>query len=241
MAGKGRRFEMADYTKPKPFIDVDGKPMISRVIDNLYYPSAKYYLIARQEHIEQEKKRVRQIKETYDVEFIPISDITEGTACTVLFARKFINNSTPLLIANSNELVDTPIEDYINDCFSRQMDHSILCFINKEKTPKWSFAKTGDNGILTEVQEKVAISDLATVGIYLFSKGSIFAEAAIDMMVINEKVNNEFDTCSLYNYAIKSYHCFGIYNIPESGVQGLGTPEDPADYLAALSIQKTVS
>ncbi len=35
MAGAGSRFRDAGYTLPKPLIDVDGRPMISRVIDNL--------------------------------------------------------------------------------------------------------------------------------------------------------------------------------------------------------------
>ena len=35
IAGSGSRFTEAGYTKPKPFIDVLGKPMIVRVIENL--------------------------------------------------------------------------------------------------------------------------------------------------------------------------------------------------------------
>ena len=32
MAGSGSRFKNSGYTKPKPFIDVNGQPMITRVI-----------------------------------------------------------------------------------------------------------------------------------------------------------------------------------------------------------------
>ena len=35
LAGEGRRFREAGYNMPKPFIDVNGKPMIERVIDNI--------------------------------------------------------------------------------------------------------------------------------------------------------------------------------------------------------------
>ena len=92
MAGRGSRFEKAGFNKPKPFIDVLGKPMISRVIENLYYPNAKYYLIARKEHLAFEKELVEFIKASFNAEFIEIDSETEGTACTVLFARRFINN-----------------------------------------------------------------------------------------------------------------------------------------------------
>ena len=36
MAGEGSRFKQAGYAKPKPFIDVLGKPMIVQVIENLF-------------------------------------------------------------------------------------------------------------------------------------------------------------------------------------------------------------
>ena len=35
MAGKGSRFKEEGYKDSKPFIDVNGKPMIERVIENL--------------------------------------------------------------------------------------------------------------------------------------------------------------------------------------------------------------
>jgi len=35
MAGRGSRFEEQGYIDKKPFIDVNGKPMVHRVIENL--------------------------------------------------------------------------------------------------------------------------------------------------------------------------------------------------------------
>ena len=35
MAGRGSRFRQKGYKDSKPFIDVEGKPMIRRVIENL--------------------------------------------------------------------------------------------------------------------------------------------------------------------------------------------------------------
>ena len=236
MAGRGSRFEVSGYTKPKPFIDVDGRPMITRVMENLAYPNATFYLIARQSHLEREKETVDQIRKEYQVTFIPISEVTEGTACTVLYAREFIDNEEPLLIANSDQLVDTPVQAFIEDCFTRKLDGSILCFKDEEKNPKWSFARIDEKGFVREVREKIPISDLATVGIYLFTKGSIFVDAAIDMIVRNDRVNNEFYTCPVYNYAIANHHQFGTYTIPANSMHGLGTPEDLIEYLKKPSL-----
>lgn len=238
MAGEGSRFVAAGYEKPKPFIDVDGKPMIVRVMENLSYPDARYILIARKEHIEKEAALVNAIEKNYNARFIAIDKLTEGTACTVLFARKFINNDTPLLIANSDQLVDIDMADYINDCFERGLDGSILTFTDHELNPKWSFAKTDDDGLVTEVQEKKAISPYATVGIYLFDKGSDFVNSAIDMIINNDRVNNEFYTCPVYNYSIKNGSKIGIYNIDFFQMHGLGTPPDLENYLKDAEIKK---
>ena len=235
MAGLGSRFAKAGYDKPKPFIDVAGTPMIARVLENLAYQEAHYYLIARKEHLEAEKELVEELSQKYNATFIGINKLTEGTACTVLYARQFINNNTPLLIANSDQIVDTDIAEYIDDSFRRQLDGSILTFVDKELNPKWSFAKIDDNALVTEVQEKKAISEHATVGIYLFSKGEDFVNGAIDMIIENDRVNNEFYTCPIYNYLIKDDKKIGIYDIDFDAMHGIGTPEDLNKYLDIIT------
>lgn len=231
MAGAGSRFAKAGYEKPKPFIDVNGKPMIVRVLENLAYPNARYILIARKEHLEKEKDLVEKIKKEFNVIFIPIDKLTEGTACTVLYARKYINNNEALLIANSDQIVDMNISSFIDDCSDRKLDGSILTFIDEYKDPKWSFAKIDENNFVTEVKEKVVISQYATVGIYLFSKGKDFIDSSIDMIIENERVNNEFYTCPTYNYGIKDGLKIGIYNINFNQMHGIGTPDDLNIYL----------
>lgn len=231
MAGEGSRFAKAGYEKPKPFIDVKGKPMIQRVLENLNYPNAKYVLIARKEHMDREKDLVKHIESEFSATFIPIEKLTEGTACTVLFGRKYINNEQPLLIANSDQIVDVSIKDYINDCLEKKLDGSILTFIDKYRDPKWSFARLNSNGHVIEVREKEVISEFATVGIYFYSQGKLFVNAALDMIVQNDRVNNEFYTAPTYNYAIKEGAKIGIYNIDFEQMHGIGIPEDLNKYM----------
>ena len=240
MAGEGSRFKNDGYEKPKPFIDVLGKPMIVRVLENLSYPEARYLLIARKEHMNKEKDLVKSIERDFNVVFLALENLTEGTACTVLYARKYINNNEPLLIANSDQIVDINIEDFVIDCIKRDLDGSILTFIDKYKDPKWSFAKIDDRGMLIEVKEKVVISKYATVGIYLYTKGKHFVNAAIDMIINNDRVNNEFYTCPTYNYAIKNGMNIGIYNIDYKQMHGLGTPDDLKKYLKLLKSRNSL-
>lgn len=231
MAGAGSRFVKAGYKIPKPFINVLGKPMIVQVMENLRIQDAKYYLIIKKEHLEAEKELVKEIQKNFNVVFIPIDKLTEGAACTVLFARKYINNDVPLLLANSDQIIDMNITDYIKDCEGRNLDGSILTFIDKSRDTKWSFAKIDKNGLVMEVKEKVGISDYATVGLYYFTKGKDYVDSAIDMIIENERVNGEFYTCPVYNYLIKNKRKIGIFNIDFNQMHGLGTPSDLDMYL----------
>lgn len=231
MAGLGSRFFTSGFVKPKPFIDINGKPMIYRVLENVHYPNARYFLLVRTEHLEKEKEIINIIKKDFNVEFIPIIKPTEGTACTVLFARQFINNDEPLLIANSDQIVSISIQAFINDCFNRKLDGSILCFRDAELNPKWSFVKTNKTGLVTEVKEKELISDLATVGIYLYVRGSYFVDSAIQMIIENDRVNNEFYTCPTYNYLIRNGKKIGTFEIHYEEMHALGTPEDYYKYI----------
>ena len=231
MAGEGSRFKKAGYTKPKPFINVIGKPMIKWVMENLEVPGAHFILIARKEHVIAEEELVETLKKEFPITIITVDQLTEGTACTVLFARKYINNDIPLLIANSDQWVEFSLDAMLKDAHQNSWDGSILTFTDTDMNPKWSFAKTNEKREVIEVKEKVAISDKATVGIYFFSKGRDFVDGAIDMIVHNERVNNEFYTCPVYNRAVKNGLLIGIYDIPASAMHGLGTPEDLDSFL----------
>lgn len=229
MAGIGSRFYNAGYKLPKPFIDVKDKMMIEKVLDNLQYDNASYVLIAQKEHLEFYPEKIKKLQENYSVKIIGIEHITEGAACTVLAAREFINNDVPVLIANSDQIVDINISDFISHCFENHLDGSIMTFKNDD--PKWSFVKINEDNLVVEAREKIPISNNATVGIYFFSRGSDFIDGTIDLIANNDKTNNEYYVCPVYNYLIKKGKRIGIYEIASNKMHGTGTPEDLRAYL----------
>lgn len=228
MAGAGSRFVAAGYNKPKPFIDVDGKTMIELVLQNLATPKAHYILIIQPEHISQECDAVERIKREYNCHIVTVGKLTEGAACTVLLASAFINNDEELLLANSDQIVDIDIKDFVDDARQRDLDGSILTFTASH--PKWSYVKVDENGLMTELKEKQVISANATVGLYYYKRGSDFVNAAVAMIAHNDRVNNEFYVAPVYNYAVKDGKQVGIYPIGDGQMHGLGTPEDLHEY-----------
>lgn len=224
-AGEGSRFRSAGFAKAKPFIEVLGRPMIEHVIDNVALNHGRVHILAREEHILDNQVEVAALAAKGHV-IHPVEALTEGTACTILLSRPVFDDDHPLLIANSDQFVDFSVEDFVADCISRDLDGSILVFRDAEQNPKWSFAKVDPQGYVTEVAEKKPISDLATVGIYLFRRGSDFVRGSIDMIARNERVNNEFYTCPVYNFLIRAGAKIGVYEVPPASMHGLGTPED---------------
>lgn len=233
MAGAGSRFANAGFTLPKPFINVFGAPMIRRVLDNLVLPEAHLLLVIQREHQKSHADCLANLAETYSVTCVPVDGLTEGAACSALHARAYIDNDDALLIANSDQIVDFDLKEYIGDCDRRGLDGSVLTF--HDDHPKWSYARIGPDELITDIREKEVVSNFATAGVYYFSKGRDFVDSAIDMIVRNDRVNNEFYVAPAYNYAIASGKRFCIYNIDRNLMHGLGTPEDLDAYLACLA------
>ena len=177
MAGRGSRFVDAGYAKPKPFIDINGRAMIEHVLENLWFENVRFILICQAEHKKQEPDVVARISASYDVEWIEINHETEGTACTVLKGHRLINNETALIIANSDQIVDVNIWDFVFDAQCRDLAGSIMCFENHDRDHKWSYAKLNSNNFVEYVREKEPISVFATVGIYYYSKGCEFVNS----------------------------------------------------------------
>lgn len=227
MAGAGTRFEKAGYTFPKPLIDVKNKPMIQVVVESLNV-DANYIFITQEEHYKK-----YNLKETLNLiapncKIVTTTGLTEGAACTTLLARDFITDG-PLLLANSDQFLDWDSSEFMYAMMADSVDGGILVF--ESTHPKWSYAKLDNNNFVCEVAEKKPISNLATVGIYFWKKGSDYIKYAERMIEKNIRVNNEFYVCPVFNEAIQDGKKIKVFKIDSLKMWGLGTPEDLAYYL----------
>jgi HAD superfamily hydrolase (TIGR01509 family) len=226
MAGAGSRFQQAGYTFPKPLIEVNNKPMIQVVVENLNI-DANYIYVVQKSHREKYNLDTMLNLVTPGCKIVEVDILTEGAACTALLAKEYINNDSPLFFANSDQFVEWDSNEFMYKMQESNCDGGIVTF--KATHPKWSFAKIDDNGFVTEVAEKNPISDNATVGFYYWKQGSDFVKYAEQMIEKDIRVNNEFYVCPVYNQAIEDCKKIRIF---ESGkMWGLGTPEDLNFYL----------
>jgi HAD superfamily hydrolase (TIGR01509 family) len=221
MAGAGSRFEKAGYTFPKPLIEVNGKPMIQVVVENLNI-DANYIFIVQKSHRKKYNLDTLLNLIIPNCNIIDVDGITEGAACTALLAKNLINNDNPLFFANSDQFVEWDSNEFMYKMNESNLDGGIITF--ESTHPKWSFAKVDNNNLVTEVAEKNPISNNATVGFYYWKNGRDFVKYAENMIDKNIRVNNEFYVCPVFNEAISDGKKIKNYRINK--MWGIGTPED---------------
>ena len=226
MAGAGSRFEAAGYTFPKPLIDVNGKPMIQVVVDNLNVDAHHIFVVQKEHYKKYNLQHVLNLIAP-GCDIIQTEGVTEGAACTTLLAKEFIDNDKPLLLANSDQFIEWDSNNFMYSMMADSIDGGILTF--ESTHPKWSYAKLDDQGFVCEVAEKKPISNLATVGVYYWKHGSDYVRCAEQMIAKDIRTNNEFYVCPVFNEAIGDGLRIKTYNIDR--MWGLGTPEDLQTFL----------
>lgn len=228
MAGEGSRFSQKGYAVPKPFIDVNGKPMIQCVSENLSF-DAEYIFLVRKSHLEEHKGITEMLNliSNRRCKIVEVDTLTEGAACTALLAKNYINDEDDLMIANSDQIIEYNAENF--NLFRNLTHVDAIAFSFYDTNPKWSFLKTNSKGLVIEVAEKKAISNIATCGIYWYRRGRDFVRAAERMINNNLRVNNEFYIAPVYNEMIADGMTIAPFFVHK--MYGIGTPEDLEKYI----------
>lgn len=238
MAGDGSRFSQLGYTFPKPLIDVEGKPMIHHVIENvdIIGDIDAYIFLVRDEHRKKYNLDTLLNKITSNRAIIvPVEQKTDGAARTALLAKAALEQIASgsiydeLLIANSDQIIEYSKENFrLMKSVDRNPPDGIIFSFNSSH-PKWSFIALDNKDQVIKVAEKDPISNIATTGHYYFKSADLFFWAAEKMIEKNIRTNNEFYIAPCYNELISAnceIHPFFVHKM-----WSLGTPEDLESYL----------
>ena len=223
MAGEGNRFKEKGYDVPKPLVPVKGIPMFQYTEQQIGIDFDERIFIVRKDH-----NITDTIKSLYsNATVIELDELTEGTACTLYKAKELFAKGDSVFVSNCDQSVEWD-SNKVRTIIDNGVDGLIATFECPDKNPKWSFAKTVADKVV-EVAEKKAISDRATVGYYYWrDAGQMFRN--IDQMIeANDRANNEFYTCPVYNYTIKEGANVCAFDV--QSMQGIGTPEDLESYI----------
>jgi len=223
MAGLGSRFQNAGYTLPKPLIPAHGKTLLEWSIDSLPLElCSNLIIIALQNHCQQ-YPLVKFIEDKYNhlnPQILQLSQPTNGQAETVYLSQHLWDHAQELLIFNADTAFLSPT---LADTLKTHASDGILATFTSD-SPKYSYAQTNAQGIVTQTAEKIVISNQALNGLYHFTHTHHFIETFTHHRDNNLRYNNEFYIAPMYNYLIQQGKQFILHPIEQNFI--LGTPEE---------------
>jgi NDP-sugar pyrophosphorylase family protein len=227
MAGRGSRFSGSGIIRPKPLIEVAGKPMFLHAfasLEGLEYSSLIFIVLAEHE----EQYGIQSLIATHFDEraiCITIPRVTEGQLCTVMEAQEFLSSEESVIIAASDTYTKSNLKE---DLSFLPEDAAGLISVADLSGEQWSFARTDENGLVIEVAEKKRISDHASTGIYYFSSGLDLINFGQNLIESGERTRGEFYIIPVFQKMINTGK--KIYISKASEMWDMGTPESKLNY-----------
>ena len=243
MSGFGERFKRAGYKIPKPLIEVEGKPIISHVID--MFPGEKNFIfICNKEHLE--STNMEKILKRYSKEgqIVAINPHKKGPVFAVNQALDYINDEESVIINYCDFSCYWDYKKYKSWIKDKKIDGSIPAYkgFHPHSLGKTNYAYMRENnGKMIEIKEKEPftndrINEYASSGTYHFAKGAYIKDYFPKLIKENININGEYYCSLVYNLMVKDNLDIGIYEI-EHFMQW-GTPEDLEEYISWSNIFK---
>lgn len=232
MAGRGSRFAGASPERPKPLVEIHGKPMFQWALKSLEgIRFSRIIFIVLDEH-ERRFAVSHCVQKQFDGNAIVVTipQVTEGQLCTVLAAKQYINTDEDVLVSSSDTFVVSRLGE---DIEKKRDDCRGIISVANLPGDRWSFARTDGDGKVVEVAEKIRISDYASTGLYYFSHGCDLVAVGEEMIRKGEKTRGEYYVIPVYQKFIQRGWRVDISLAAE--MWDMGTPEAMAEFVTRVS------
>jgi dTDP-glucose pyrophosphorylase len=248
MAGIGSRFKNYGFKTNKYLlpINLELQPMIELAIIslNISVPCEYFFIINEQDGYDENLRNVlRSISEKYHFNYriVSVYKLTEGPACTVARAINVLNMEQPMIVSNSDQILDWDFNKFLKNC--EKYDGCVLTYkpnypLKMGLNDKHSFARVNEiTNTVEECREKVVISDKALVGVHYFKETKTFFDAYDYMKQNNIRdPNGEFYLSLIYQSMIEKHYTVGIsdLNLSTEYFYPTGEPDDYFHYLYTI-------
>lgn len=226
-AGLGARFKEDNYDKPKPLINVLGTPLIVHVLNNLRIADTDNIYIVYNQNLDAYnfKHVISKACPQLKIHFITLNFTTRGAAETVLCGLNKIENLNEKTIILD---CDTFYEDDIIYTAKQDDNSNIFYFKDNSNLSIFSYIKIDELSVVTDIKEKVKISNNACSGAYCFSSGNLLKKYCELTLNSESKSKNEYYMSNVYDLLIKNNEKIIAHKI--SNFTCLGTPQQLQTY-----------
>lgn len=242
MAGIGSRFKNYGFSENKYLLPIDSTltKMIEKAILtlNIDVKVAFIFILLEETGINNDLQTFLQNickMNNYVCHILSVDKLTEGPASSVYIAQDIINNDIPLIVSNSDQILDWNFKKFYSEC--NKYDGCVLTYNPKYdltigNKDKHSFVRF-ENLKPVEFVEKIVISDEALVGVHYYKKGKYFIEAYNYLFKNNIRApNNEFYLSYTYQALLDlKKFTIGTYKLYKNEqFYPVGEPDDYFEY-----------
>jgi len=238
MSGIGQRFLSAGYQKPKPLIEINGRPMIEYVV-SMFPGNHEFVFICNRQHLEETNMRevLNRIKPNGKI--ISVEPHKKGPIFSIVQAEDEIKDDEGVLVSYCDLYMDWDFDAFQNEMRSGKWHGAIPSITgfhpNLIHQKLFAGVLTDGNGRMLDIQEKHSFTENMmdshhSTGVYYFSRGADLKRYAHELIDTDTNIKGEF-------YASMPYYLYKRDGrpvfVPEvERFIALGTPEDLEEFEA---------
>jgi glucose-1-phosphate thymidylyltransferase len=216
LAGLGTRLRPHTYSKPKPLVQVAGKPILGHILDNLAVLDIEETIFIVGYLGEQIQTYVTEQYPHMRARYVEQTEM-KGQAHAINLARDYIDQ--PVLIIFGDTIWETD--------FTRlaRVKSDGLIYVKEVKDPRRFGVATIQDGFVTKFIEKptTPVSNLAVVGVYYFRNWQAILQAFEQLIARNIQLKGEYYLADAMQLMISAGARLEVETIPVW--EDCGTPE----------------
>lgn len=236
MAGHSRRFQAAGYTVPKPFILIDGKPMIERVC-RMFSRQDEFIFVCNGEQLDAEPSYrdilTRCAPRTRIVE-IPPHEL--GPVYSALSADPYLDDGDPVIISYCDFTMQWNYGRFLLK--AAMYEGAIPVFRGFHPASLgdtyYCYIRTNDELEMLELREKQSftpnrMTEFASTGVYYLDQWRTFKQYAHEIIERGEKVAAEYYASLIYPPMVRDGKSVCVFEVDKFICWG--TPQDLEEYV----------
>lgn len=236
LAGRSTFYASAEHQYPKPLLDMLGEPMIQRVVASIMKSQAvkRFLFVVNQGDTQKyHVDRVLRLIAGDSSGIVEQSGDSAGALASCLLLVDHLDLNKPLLIANSDQIVDIDYDDMLRQFTKANADGGAVTFPSVH--PQWSYVALDERNQIAEAAEKKPISNHAIAGLYYYAKAGDFLSSGMRAIEKGAALNERYYISATFNEMILEGKRLIAYPINKSQYHSFYSPEMLNKYIDSLS------
>lgn len=163
--GKGTRLKPITNVIPKPLIPIGEKTILEEIMDQFEGIGCRKFYMSVNYKSDMMRFYVEKLEHHYDIDFFEESKPL-GTIGSVSLLKGKID--TPFFVSNCDIIIDQDYRDVYDYHVNNKNTLTIITAVKSFKIP-YGVIETGEDGLMTGLQEKPEITYMINTGVYILN------------------------------------------------------------------------